>query len=181
MKKVIKITESHLNRIIKTMLTENTNLNDLIFEQYSGKKNNIATKGIPADTTISVNNYMLQVNTKEGKVDAKYKVKHKNIGNMDATKVNFDKENSYLELTISIPYGKGVFVKPKINNKEKKEKMLESGIYVKYNESNSRFTKDSLYLKINLKKNQKALDAIKKATNGSEKINIGEGFTLIKS
>lgn len=175
--KIISLTESDLQRIVKKILKEDKEIKNVLNEQ--GAKDIFDT--IPADTTISVNNNLLLIKADKGKIKANYSVEHNQIGEMDAIKVDFDKKNGYLELTLSIPYGKGVFVKPKIEDPKKKEKMKETGIYAQYIKGESWTSNDKLYLKVNLNKNKKALDAIKNATDEKQIISLGEGFTLNKS
>jgi hypothetical protein len=99
---------------------------------------------------------------------------------MDAISAKYSNDTNYLELTLSIPYGKGVFVKPKIEDPKNKEQMSKGGIYANYIKGSSLTSNDKLYLKVNLVKNKKAIEAVESATNSKQTIDLGNGFNLIK-
>jgi len=147
-----------------------------VYEQADINK----SSSIPADTIITVDNSMLLVKANAGKIKNNYQVKHKDIGTMDAISAKYSNDTNYLELTLNIPYGKGVFVKPKIEDPKNKEQMSKGGIYANYIKGSSLTSNDKLYLKVNLVKNKKAIEAVESATNSKQTIDLGNGFNLIK-
>lgn len=172
--KIINLTESEIKKMIKWL--DNKEKQILKEQDIKG-----IWKEIPSDTTISVSNNNLLVKTERGKLKANYSVTHNKIGDMEVLKVDFDKDSGYLSLTLSIPYGKGIFVKPKIEGSENQEKLKKAGIYANHIEGGGAFTNDKLFLKVNLNSNEKALKAILNATEGKQTIDLGEGFKLFKS
>lgn len=171
--KIINLTESEIKKMIKWLDNKKQTLNEQDVKTI--------WKTIPSDTTITVSKNILLVKAEKGKITANYKVTHDQIGDMDVEKVDFDKDKGYLELTLTIPYGKGGFVGNKINSEDNKEKMKVKGIYAQYIKSDSTLKSDKLFLKVNLNKNEKALNGIKNATDGVSQISLGQGFTLEKS
>lgn len=171
--KIINLTESEIKKMIKWLDNKKQTLNEQDVKTI--------WKTIPSDTTITVSKNNLLVKAEKGKVTANYKVTHNKIGEMDVEKVDFDKGSGYLEMTLKIPLGKGMFVKPKIEGEENQEKMKKSGIYAQHIEGSGMTSNDKLYLKVNLNKNEKALKAIENATEGVSQISLGQGFTLEKS
>ena len=137
-------------------------------------------KSIPKDTTIFVANTNLVVKSDKKKVYTNYYVTHNKIGKMDVSNVDFNKTAGYLELTLLIPYGKGAFVKPEISNPKNQAKMKSSGIYAQHIAGSGFTSNDKLYLKVDLNKNAKALQAILNATEQYGYIDLGEGFVLKK-
>jgi hypothetical protein len=173
--KIINLTESEIKKMIKWLDDKNKKtLNEQV-------EPNTLWKSIPSDTTITVSNNNLLIRAEKGKVKANYSISNNKIGDMEVEKVNFDKDSGFLELTLTIPFGKGIFVKPKIEEPENKEKMKKTGIYAKHIEGSGLTSNDKLFLRVNLNLNQKALKAILNATEEKQIIDLGEGFKLIKT
>jgi hypothetical protein len=172
--KVINLTESEIKKMIKWLDDKNKKT---LNEQVDPKT---LWKSIPSDTTIFVSNTNLVVKSDKNKVYANYYVNHNQIGEMEVSKVNFNKSSGYLELTLLIPYGKGAFVKPKIEDPNNQAKMSKAGIYAQHIKGSGFTSNDKLYLKVDLNRNPKALKAILNATEQYKYIDLGEGFTLKK-
>jgi hypothetical protein len=151
MKKIIRLTESELIKVIKNVIKEQVDVPQ-----------------IPSDTIVKKYGTDIKIGI-EGKESHIYSLTLPILGKTEVTSVNLDLNAKLLKIEIAVPFGLGGRVESKLG--DKKDEMKESGIYVSKVEVGTTDRQRFLF-KINLGVNKKVSQGIINARSGTQQVSL---------
>lgn len=155
MKKVVRLTESQLIKVIKNVIKEQKEV-----------------PVVPSDTIVKKVGTGIKIGV-EGKSANVYTLYLGTLGKTDVTEASLS--GDYLKIEVSVTYGTGGIVEKKLE--ANKEKLKSTGIVVNKKEGGA-FEKDRFLFTINIKKNKKVAQGLIDARKGTQYIELTDDVAL---